>query len=138
MKDMHSNIKIVRGVGPAAVGTTGAANGTLSAFVDRQGFESVEFVIGRGVSASAVDVITPVILEGDATGGSFTSVADGDLLGTEAAVATALTGNAAAVSKLGYRGNKRYLKIRLYGTGTATSLVDAKVLLGNPHLSPVA
>jgi hypothetical protein len=138
MKDMHSNIKIVRGVGPAAVGTTGAANGTLSAFIDRQGYESVEFALGRNVSASAVDVITPVVLEGDATGGSFTSVADADLLGTEAAAALALTGNAAAVSKIGYRGNKRYLKIRMYGTGTATCIVDAKAILGHPHIAPVA
>lgn len=138
MKDMHNSIKVVTGIAPAAVGTTGAANGTLSGVIDRRGYESVEFVIGRGASASAVDVITPVILEGDATGGSFTSVADADLLGTEAAAATALTGNAAAVSKLGYRGNKRYLKIRLYGTGTATGLVDAKAILGHPNLSPVA
>jgi len=136
MKDMHNNIKVLRAVGPAAVGTSGAANGTLSSAIDRRGFESVEFVLTRGVSAAATDTITPVILEANATGDSFTSVADADLLGTEAGAV--MLGNAATEAKIGYRGNKRYLKLRLYGVGTATCNVAGAVLLGNPSAAPVA
>ncbi|MGE0845831.1 MAG: hypothetical protein AB7L41_06145 [Flavobacteriaceae bacterium] len=136
MKDMHNSIKVLRAVGPAAVGTTGASNGTLSGVIDRQGYESVEFVMSRGVSAAATDTITPVLLEADATNGSFTSVADADLLGTEADAV--MLGNAATQSKLGYRGNKRYLKLRMYGVGTATAVVAGTAILGEPHLGPVA
>lgn len=134
MRDMHNNIKVIQTHSGANVGTTGAANGTLSAILDRRGFESVEFVYGRGVSASGVDTITPVVLEADATNGSFTSVANADLLGTEAA----LTGSGASGGKVGYVGNKRYLRLRLYGIGTATARVNAHAILGNPHISPAA
>lgn len=134
MKDMHSNIKVLSAIAPQAVGTTGAANGKLSGIIDRQGFESVEFVYQSGTSASQADTITPVVLEADATNGSFTSAADADLLGTEEAI----TLTAAAAKRVGYRGNKRYLKLRLYGLGTATAIVAGAAVLGYPHQKPVA
>jgi hypothetical protein len=45
---------------------------------------------------------------------------------------------AAGSKKIGYRGNKRYLKIRLYGVGHATGTVAASLVLGNPHIAPIA
>lgn len=136
MKDMHNNISVLAAIKPVAVGTTGAANGQLSPILDRRGFESVEFVYQSGGSASVADTIRPVLLEADATGDTFTSVADADLLGTEAALT--LTTSAGKVGRVGYRGNKRYLRLRLYGTGTATAIVAASAILGNPHNAPVA
>lgn len=130
-RDMHNNISIVQTHSGANVGTTGAANGTLSAAVDRRGFDTVEFIYGRGVSAAATDTIIPVLLHGDATG-SLASVDNADLLGTE----LALTGSAAAVGKIGYIGNKRYLKMRLYGVGTATCRVNGHAILGKPSRAP--
>jgi len=132
MRDMHNNISILTALAPAAVGTTGAANGRLSSVLDRRGFETVEFIYSSGASASVADTITPVILEADTTNGSFTSVAAADLLGTEAA----LTLTAAKSGRVGYIGNKRYLKIRLYGVGTATALVGAVAVLGAPSVRP--
>jgi len=135
MRDMHSNISVVNVITPQAVGTTGAANGKLSSAIDRRGFDSVEFAFHSGASATVADTITPVVLEANATGDSFTSVADADLIGNEAP----LTLTAAGVGKrIGYRGNKRYLKLRLYGTGTATAIVAAQAILGNPSRAPVA
>lgn len=136
MKDMHNNISVIRALKPQAVGTTGAANGVLSAIIDRQGFESVEFAYQSGGSASVADTVTPVVFEAAATGDSFTSVADADLLGTEAALT--LSTAAGKYNRVGYRGNKRYLKFKLYGVGTATALVAASVILGNPNQAPVA
>lgn len=136
MKDMHSNISVISAIAPQAVGTTGAANGKLSGIIDRKGFESLEFVFQSGASASVADTINPVVLEADATGDSFTSVADGDLIGTEAGQKLTLT--AAGASRIGYRGNKRYTKLRLYGLGTATAIVSAAAVLGNPNQAPVA
>lgn len=133
MKDMHNSIKVIQTHSGANVGTTGATNGTLSAAIDRRGYQSLEFVYGRGVSAAATDTITPVVLEGDATDGAFTSVADTHLLGSEAV----LTGSAADGGRVGYRGNKRYLKLRLYGVGTATCRVNAHAILGHPDRAPV-
>lgn len=137
MKDMHSNIKVVHAITPQAVGTTGAANGKLSAVIDRRGFESVEFVFSSGASASVADTINPIVYESDtATSAGFAAVADDDLIGLEADQKLTLT--AAGSSKIGYRGNKRYVGIRLYGLGTATAIVSAAAILGDPHASPVA
>ena len=136
-KDMHSNIKVVHAITPAAVGTTGIGGGKLSAILDRKQngvyYRSAEFVMQSGASATVADTIVPVIYEADATGDSFTSVANADLLGDE----TPLTLTAAKSGQIGYRGNKRYLKIRLYGVGTATAVVGAALILGHPDIGPV-
>lgn len=134
MRDMHNNISVLHAITPQAVGTTGIAGGKLSGALDRRGFETVEFIYSSGASATVADTITPVIYEGDTTTGSFTSVAAADLLGTE----EALTLTAAKSGKVGYKGNKRYLKIRLYGTGTATAVVAATAILGTPARRAVA
>lgn len=134
MRDMHSNIKVVTAVAPIVVGTTGIAGGQLSAAIDRKGYAAVTFVMQRGVAANATDTVTPVVYEGDTTNGAFTSVANADLIGTEAG----MQGTAALTSKVGYKGAKRYLKIRLYGTATATSPVSAVAVLGTPAHAPAA
>lgn len=134
MRDMHNNISVLHAITPQAVGTSGIAGGKLSGALDRRGFRSVEFIYSSGASASAADTITPVVYEGDTTDGSFTSVANADLLGTEAA----LTLTAAKSGRVGYIGNKRYLKLRLYGTGTATAVVAAVAVLGTANLRPQA
>jgi hypothetical protein len=134
MRDMHNNISVLHAITPAAVGTTGIAGGKLSGALDRRGFETVEFIYSSGASATVADTITPIIYEGDTTNGSFTSVAAADLLGTEAV----LTLTAAKTGRVGYGGNKRYLKIRLFGTGTATAVVAATAVLGTPAIRPQA
>lgn len=134
MKDLHSNIQVVHAITPQAVGTTGAAGGKTSGVIDRRGYQAVEFVLNSGASASAADTINPVVLESDATGSGFASVAGADLIGNE----TALTLTAAKSKSIGYRGNKRYLKIQLYGLGTATAIVAATAILAHPNNAPVA
>lgn len=131
-KDLHNNIALVHCLTPQAVGTSGIAGGRLSSAIDRKGYNSVEFIYSSGASASVADTITPVVYEADATNATFTSVADGDLLGTESAI----TLSAAASKKVGYRGNKRYVKLRLYGTGTATAIIAAAAVLGTPDQAP--
>jgi hypothetical protein len=136
MRDMHNSISVLVAVPPAVVGTTGIAGGKLSAAIDRRGFDTVEFIYSAGGSASAADTVTPVVYEGDTATGSFTSVASTDLLGTEAALTLATS--AGQTGKVGYVGSKRYLKLRLYGTGTATAVVAATAILGKPHQAPVS
>ena len=135
MRDMHNNISVVHAITPQAVGTSGIAGGKLSGVLDRRGYERAEFVFSYGTSATVADTIKPVIYESTATGSGFTSVADADLLPASSAEA-AITLTAAGTSKIGYIGNKRYLKIRLYGTGHATGIVSAALVLGQPSRAP--
>lgn len=132
-RDMYNSIKELIAIYPRAVGTTGAANGVTSPIIDMQNYEKITFVYSAGGSASVADTVTPVVLECATTGGTFTSVADTDLLGTEDALTLATA--AGQVNKIGYIGSKRYLKFKLYGTGTATAIVAAHAVAG-PHLVP--
>lgn len=135
--DLHNNIKVVHAITPQAVGTTGAANGKLSAVIDRKGFGGVEFVFQSGASASVADTINPIVYDSDtATTAGFVAVDDAYLVGLEASQKLTLT--AAGSSKIGYKGHKRYVGIRLYGLGTATAIVSAVAILGSPANAPVA
>lgn len=146
MRDMHSNIKVLRAIEPKAIGTTGAANGSLSPILDTRGYRSAEFVILHGTAGATGDTTTPVVLHSDtAVSGDFTSVANADLIGTETgaglpAEATARTSGVGKniAAKLGYRGGKRYLRLRLYGVGHATGIVAAALVLGDPEIAPIS
>lgn len=142
MRDLHNNIKVTRAISPVALGTTGT--GKTSVIIDKQGFDSLEFIIGVGAVTATNATVTPVVKECATTGGSFTSVADADLLGTEslAAVGVAATrtsGVSKNVSKkVGYRGSKRYVELQLVNTVSAGIIAHADAVLGNPLVGPVA
>jgi hypothetical protein len=145
-RDLRSNLKILRAIEPKAVGTSGIANGSLSPVLDTAGYRSAVFVIEHGTAGATGDTTAVVVYESDsATAASFTSVADADLIGTEAAAGlpaeatTRTSGVGKNIAKtLGYKGSKRYLRLRLYGTGHATGVVAASLLLGEPRELPVS
>lgn len=139
-RDLHNNVDFVESIDPVAVGTTGT--GQTGAVVDRQGYDSVELLVSYGAITATAATFTVTMLEGDATG-SMTSVADADLIGTEAgaglAAATRTDGSTENVTKrLGYKGNKRYVQAKVVSTATAGTPVAAGFLLGHPHRAPVA
>ncbi len=142
MDDFHNRFSLkAQVIYPQAVGTTGATNGVLSGIIDRRGYGGVEFLISYGTIPSTTESITPVVLECATTGGSFTSVADADLIGSEAAAgiaaATRVSGSTKNVAKkLAYKGAQPFVKLRVYGVGTATALVSATAQLHNPRHMP--
>lgn len=132
--DLHSNVVIRRGAGPVAIGTTGT--GQVGAIIDRQGYGGVEFLISYGTVTATAAVYTVTLKEGDATG-SMTSVADADMIGTEAlagvAAGTRTDGvNRLVVKTLGYKGRKRYVQCGVRSTATAGTLVSVNAVMFNP------
>ena len=143
MRDIHNSIRVLTAIPPKAIGTSGATNGSLSGVLDTKGYDSHEFVVNHGLTGATGDTTTAVVLECATSGGTFTSVADADLLGTEAdasvAAGTRVSGSNQNVSKkVGYRGTKRFLKIRLYGLGHATGIVSASLVSAKANREPVA
>jgi hypothetical protein len=145
MRDIHNHISAVRVVSPVAIGTTGT--GKTGKILDRQGYNSVEFLFDYGTVTATNAVITPVIKECDTTGGTFTSVADADMLPQTAAESKAALGQAATrtsgtsknvTTRLGYIGNKRYLQASISSTVTAGPPVAITAILANPAEGPVA
>lgn len=139
MFDLHNSSKVVATVAPIAIGANATKTGVV---VDRQGYSAVEFIVNYGAVTTTGTVVTVVALEGDVTG-TMTSVADADLLGTEAlaglAAATPRTaGSTKEVSKrVGYRGLKRYVSMNTVSTGvTSVGCVGVAVVLANPNNGP--
>ena len=138
--DLHNNAKQVLAIIPAAIGANATKTGAI---IDRQGYGGVEFLVSYGSVTTTGSIVTLVMKEGDVTG-TLTSVADADLLGTEA-LASLLAGARAAgtgkeVSKrVGYKGTKRYVQLSAVQTGVpSVGCVSATAVLFNPALAPVS
>lgn len=140
-RDLHNNIKAIRTIAAVAAGVTGV--GVVGKVVDRAGYEGVEFIISYGTITATSATITPVVKEGDVTG-TMTSVANADLLGTEAAAGIAAgtprtsNSNKNVVKRIGYLGKKRYVSCNVVPTVTATTPVSVTAILSSPRNAPVA
>lgn len=137
--DLHSNVQQKLAIIPAAIGANATKTGAI---IDRQGYGGVEFVVDYGSVTTTGSIVTLILKEGDVTG-TLTSVADADLLGTEA-LASLLAGARVAgtgkeVSKrLGYKGAKRYVQLSAVQTGTTSvGSLSATAILFSPSLVPV-
>ena len=141
MKDLHNIVSAQRVIDPQAVGTTGT--GKTGKIIDLQGFGGVEFVLAYGSITATNAVFTAVVKEGDVTG-TLTSVADADLLGTEAlaglAAGARTSGTGQNVTKrVGYKGIKRYVRVDAVQTGvTSVGCVGVDAILFNASTAPLA
>ena len=140
MNDLHSNIDTANVITGAAIGANATKTGLV---IDRQGYGGVEFVATYGSVTTTGTIVTLVAKEGDVTG-TLTSIANGDLIGTEA-LASLLAGARVAgtgkevTKRLGYKGNKRYVSVDAVQTGvTSVGVVAVAAILHNPTTAPVA
>lgn len=137
--DLHHSIKPIRAISPVAIGTTGT--GKSSVIIDRQGYGGVEFLVAYGTITATGAVYTVTVFEGDTTA-AMTSVADNNLLGTEASAGIAAgtprtSGSNKNVTKsIGYIGSKRYVSVNVKSTLTATTPIAVDALLFNPYVGP--
>lgn len=144
MNDLHNNSRALTVLAPRALATV--AGSKTAKVIDRQGFGGVEFIISYGATGASTAAIPVVIKEGDVSG-TLTSVADADLLGTEALAGIGLVARTSGVSKnvvkrVGYRGAKRYVAAYI-GTVSAAVVTVANIfgisaILHNPSLAPTS
>lgn len=135
--ELQNVTTVKHGFGPVAIG----ANATVqSKVIDRQGFGGVHFVLGYGAIVTTGTVCTVSVREGDVTG-TLTSVADADLIGTEALASrlggATTSGVGSNVRKsIGYKGSKRYVNVQIVKSGTTSvGCVDVTAMLFNPESS---
>lgn len=135
-RDLHNDIKLTLALAPQAITSDTTTTG---ATIDTQGFASVEFAIASGVLTDGT--YTPAIYESDDSGmsGETAVTAAGDLLGTIAGVTYTAGAPDSTVKKIGYRGSKRYVRLKIASTGTTSGgLMGAVAALGNARNAPVA
>lgn len=140
MRDLHNAIRTKNCVTAAAIGANATKTGIV---IDRQGYGGVEFIATYGSVTTTGSVVTLVVKEGDVTG-TMTSVANADLLGTEA-LASLLAGARVAgtgkevTKRVGYKGIKRYVSVDAVQTGTTSvGVVGVAAILHDAAVAPVA
>lgn len=132
--DRYSNIKTTRAISPISPSVTGTITGEV---IDTAGFRSNTFVLAAGVQTTNNITVTPVVLSGTVTA-TLTSVADDDLLGTEAAANLDGDDGSNNQSKIGYTGTNRYIRIDLIVLNAASGVYSAVCVQGDAVKAPVA
>jgi len=135
MRDLHNNVYSPG----AAVVTVSDTTAVVSPIVDRQGYESLEYLIGAGTLADVDATFVVLVEEGDAANLSdAAAVADADLLGTEVLAAFTFAADQGA-RRIGYNGTKRYTRCTVTPAANSGSAPIAIIpLLGHPNNAPTA
>ncbi|QDM29972.1 hypothetical protein FNL55_00395 [Tardiphaga sp. vice352] len=141
MRDLASNLKVVQVLGPDSL----SADNTPIA-IDRGGFETVMLTIGVGVGGitfTNTNKIEFVLTHSD-DDVTYVAVTDDDVQGvtgtTGGIVKSLKTAHAAAdIIKIGYVGDRRFLKLLadFGGTHGSPTPISVAAVLGNPRLTPV-
>lgn len=129
--DLKNNIKSLNALNIQSISSNTTTNGVE---IDTQGYDSVTFEIITGARTDGT--VTPLIQESDTSGSYSGSVADDDLIGTEAEAALSA---AQSRSTVGYVGKKRYVRLSLVSTSVSSGLTaGASAILGSAKHNPVA
>lgn len=130
LKDLHHDCNIV----PAyAGGTIATDTNTDGIAVDRLGFEACEFALYSGTITDGTYDLT--VLHSD-TDSNYAAAPADSIIG--AAQFVAASDN--VVKRIGYIGNKRYVKLRITSASTTSGGVfkGAIAVLASPYHAPVA
>ena len=139
MKYLHNISRSLPVIAGAAIGANATKTGKS---IYRAGYGGIEFLASYGAVTTTGTIATLVMFEGDVTG-TMTSVADADMLGTEAlASLLATTPRTSGVSqnvtkRVGYKGDKRYVRVDAVQTGvTSVGHISVQALLHTPVFAP--
>lgn len=146
MRDIHNDLSAVVGIASATYSAD-----TTPAALDLQGFNSALLLLHIGVGGITFDTNNKIefVLTHSDDNSTYTNVTDADVIKDARAPGTITNGiiraltaahAAATVQKLGYIGNKRYLKLLAdfsgtHGSGTPISMTLVK---GDAWLRPAA
>ncbi len=128
--DLKNNIKQAVAFNIQTISSDTTTAGTE---IDTTGFESATIIFQAGV-VTAGDA-TLLVQESDTSGGTFTDVADADLIGLEASTKLDTSNS---VTRIGVLNSKPIIKVSVVSANSANLIVSAIAVLGSPLSSPVA
>lgn len=116
----------------AAISSSTTTNGNI---IDTQGYNGLTFLLNVGARTDGT--YTPLIRHGDASDLSdVADVDDADLVGTEAG---AVISAANTVKKIGYVGNKRYVRLSVVSSSVSSgATVGGTAILTRPAVGALA
>ena len=132
-REQAGELKLLPALNKAAISSNTTTNGTG---IDVSDYEAVTF--GFQAHTLTDGTYTPLIRESD-DNSTYTDVDDADLTVTEASIAFAATDDN-TVKKIGYTGNKKYVRASVVSTGvTSGGDMSAFAVLGRPKVCrPIA
>jgi hypothetical protein len=136
MRDFLNNLHPLRAISPVSVADNTAEVGQI---IDRQGYDGLTFVIATGSLADVDATFAVLVEEGNDSGLSdAAAVADADLLGTEALAGFQFDDDD-ETRKIGYLGDKRYVRLTITPSANASAaLFSAVAVLGWPSVAATA
>jgi hypothetical protein len=136
MRDLMNNIYPKRAISPVSVADNTAQ---VSQIIDLKGFDSLTFLINIGSVADADTTFTVLVEHGAASNLSdAAAVPDSQLIGTEALAGFQFDDDN-EVRKIGYCGDKRYVRLTITPANNASAaLLSAVAVLGHPSAVPTA
>ncbi len=138
MRDITNNLHVLQAIAPVAARTDNTA--IVSSIIDVRGYDSLMFAISVGTNTDANATFTVLVEHDDASNmGTAAAVGDADLNGTEA-LASYQYDDDTETRKIGYRGNKRYVRLTITpaGNDSGNIFVAAVAILGGAHIAPTA
>jgi hypothetical protein len=134
MRDLMNNIDVKRAISPVSVADNTAQ---VSQIIDRRGFDSLTFVIALGSLADADATFTVLVEHDDAAGfGTATAVPASELVGTTT-LASFQFDDDNKCRKIGYLGNKRYVRMTITpANNSSAALIAAVAILGHAAQQP--
>jgi len=127
MRDLVHNLGVVLALSPAVQAAT--IKGTA---IDLKEFGSVMFAINTGAIASSGNFTVTVQESDTTTDGDFTDAAASDVIGST--LVNPLTADGSF--KVGYIGNKRYVRIVATKNSGTSIAAGAVAIKGNPRHAP--
>ena len=134
MRDLVTNIHPLRAISPQAVSDNTALVGQV---VDKQGYDSLTFVIATGALADADATFAVALEHGDqANLSDAVAVPAADLIGTVAEAGFNFADDD-KTRKIGYQGARRYVRVRITpANNSAAANICAVAVLSHPHVAP--
>jgi len=136
LNDLKDNIHATAAMHPAEYSATKADN----PIIDLQGYESCVFIVSTGAisAADGTNTYTFTVEHGDDVAlGDATSAAS-YLQGSFAVLNSTTADDVQVMSKVGYVGGKRYVRLVATEANTFQGFVSAVAILGSPRVAPVA
>jgi hypothetical protein len=136
MRDLASMVHPIVGLAPAAAAITDNT-AQATAIIDRQGYESLTFLIITGTLADADATFAVTMVHGDQSNLSDSAAVPADaLIGTLSAAGFTFADDA-ETRKIGYAGDRRYVRLTITPSGnTGAAPMAVIALLGDPMLAP--
>lgn len=133
-KDFFNNIHPVRALSPVASAADNTA--LVSEIIDRLAVKSITFLIATGALPDADATFTVLVEHGDAANLSDAVAApDSDLLGTEV-LASFTFADDNETRKIGYIGNKRYVRLTITPAANASASLVCVIALLHRYNTP--